>query len=408
MKRRVVVTGLGAVTPVGSTAKETWSAFKQGVCGIAPITLYDTSNQAAKLAAEVTMDIAEHINTKEMRRTDRYAQFAIIAAREAMADSGLTADNCDLSRVDVIVSSGIGGMESTAQEYDRGLQRGFDRISPFYIPMTIANIAAGKIAIEHGLKGDCSCVVTACASSAHALGEAMRHIRHGYADAAVCGGSEATIIPLGMGGFTAMQALHTGVNPERASIPFDKERSGFVMGEGAGVVVLEEYEHARARGAHIYAEIAGFGASCDAYHITAPDPEGSGAISAMRRVLEDADVSAGEVDYLNAHGTSTPLNDKSEALAVHTVFGASATVPVSSTKSMTGHLLGAAGAVEAMACIMAIHDSYIPPTINYCVPDPECALDVVPNKGREAQVKLALSNSLGFGGHNASLAFKSV
>ncbi len=405
MKRRVVITGMGAVTPLGNTARETGEALKSGVLGIGPITLYDNSVQAARLAGEVKIDISQHISTKEQRRTDRFTQLALIAAREAVLDSGLTADNCDLKRTDVIVASGIGGMESTSNEYDRGLERGFDRISPFYIPMTIANIAAGRIAIEHGFKGDCSCIITACASSSHALGEAMRHIRHGYADAAVCGGSEATIVPLGVGGFTSMQALHLGSDPTRASIPFDAERSGFVMGEGAGMLVLEEYEHARARGAHIYAELAGFGASCDAYHITAPDPEGSGAVESMRRALTDAGLSTADISYINAHGTSTPLNDKSEASAIQQLFGRETAIPVSSTKSMTGHLLGAAGAVEALACVVAIRDSFLPPTINYRMPDPECALDVVPNVGRATEVQAALSNSLGFGGHNASLVF---
>lgn len=408
MIRRVVVTGLGAVTPVGATAKATWSAFKQGVSGIAPITSYDTSAQSVHLAAEVKLDLAQHINAKELRRTDRFTQLALIAAREAVLDSGLTPQNSDPARTDVIVSSGIGGMKTTSVEYERGLDRGFDRISPFYIPMTIANIAAGKIAIEHGFKGDCSCVVTACASSSHAIGEAMRHIRHGYADAAVCGGSEATIVPFGMGGFTAMQALHVGDDPLRASIPFDAERSGFVMGEGAAIIVLEEYEHALARGAHIYAEVAGFGASCDAHHITAPQPDGSGAVAAMSRAILDAGLGIDDIGYINAHGTSTPLNDKSEALAIHTLFGVNTTVPVSSTKSMTGHLLGAAGAAEAIACVMSVKEGFIPPTINYRVPDPECALDVVPNEGRTTQVRAALSNSLGFGGHNATLAIKSL
>lgn len=405
MKRRVVITGLGAITPLGKTAQETWGSLKNGVSGIAPLVAYDSSDSAAKLAAEVRVDLSPYMDKKAFRRTDRFTQLALIAAREAIKDSGLSAKKSDASRIDVIVSSGIGGMASTTQEYERGLKRGFDRISPFYIPMTIANIAAGQIAIEHGLKGDCSCIVTACASSAHAIGEALRHIRHGYADAAVCGGSEAVVIPLGMGGFTSMQALHSGDDPLRASIPFDAERSGFVLGEGAGILVLEEYEHARARGVPIYAELAGFGAACDAFHITAPDPEGRGALASMRLALEDAELSTGDIDYLNAHGTSTPLNDKSEALAIHTLFGEDTILPVSSTKSMTGHMLGAAGAVEALACVMALRDSFLPPTINYRVPDPECALDVVPNEGRAAKIKAVLSNSLGFGGHNATLAF---
>jgi len=408
MTRRVVVTGIGALTSLGASAPEFWDAVKQSTCGIAPIRAYDASLQSAHLAAEVNYDVAESLSPSELRKMDRFTQFAVIAAREAVADSGLDAQSFDMNRVDVLVSSGIGGLASTVREYDRGMKRGFDKISPFYIPMTIANIASGHIAIEHGLQGDCSCIVTACASSTHALGEAMRHIRYGYADAVVCGGSEATIIPLAMGGFTSMQALHIGDDPLRASIPFDAERSGFIMGEGAGMLVLEEYEHAKARGVHIYAEVAGFGATCDAYHVTAPLPEGTGGIGSMTRAIEDAGLSASDIDYINAHGTSTPLNDKSEALAIHQVFGREAAIPVSSTKSMTGHLLGAAGAVEAIVCVLALRDGWLPATINYRVFDPECDLDVVPNQGRNASLDTALSNSLGFGGHNATLAFRRI
>ncbi|MDR2492870.1 MAG: beta-ketoacyl-ACP synthase II [Coriobacteriales bacterium] len=415
MNRRVVVTGIGAVTPLGMTAEQTWESMRQAVCGIAAVSSYDASAQATCLAAEVKGDLAEHLAASDMRKMDRFAQLAVVAAREAIADSGLLACSAagdaasdaaaGAARIDVVVSSGIGGMATTVREHVRGTERGFDRISPYYIPMTIANIAAGRIAIEHGLKGDCSCIVTACASSAHALGEAMRHVRHGYADAVVCGGSEATVIPLAMGGFTSMQALHVGADVLRASIPFDAQRSGFVLGEGAGIVVLEEYQHARARGAHIYAELCGFGATCDAYHITAPDPEGTGAINSMRRALADAGLAPGDIGYINAHGTSTQLNDKSEATAIHAVFNNGSLPPVSSTKSMTGHLLGAAGAVEAIACVRALEDRFLPPTINYRVPDPACDLDVVPNEGRDASFDAVLSNSLGFGGHNASLVF---
>jgi 3-oxoacyl-[acyl-carrier-protein] synthase II len=424
MKRRVVVTGMGAITPLGETAQSTWNAMCKGSCGIATIDSFDTSGHAAKLAAEVKFDISTALSAADARKMDRFTQLAVIAAREAVADSGLALSDAgephtvhisdkqecgglavNRERVDVIVSSGIGGMATTVREYQRGLERGFDRISPFYIPMTIANIAAGRIAIEHGFKGDCSCIVTACASSAHALGEAMRHIRHGYADAVVCGGAEATVIPLAIGGFTSMQALHTGSDVGRASIPFDAERSGFVMGEGAGMLVLEAYEHASARGARIYAELVGFGAACDAYHITAPEPDGSGAIRAMRLALDDAGLPTSGIGYINAHGTSTPLNDKSEVLAIHSLFGRDGAPPVSSTKSMTGHLLGAAGAVESLACVMALTDGFIPPTINYRVPDPECDIDVVPNQGRQVELGYVMTNSLGFGGHNASLVF---
>jgi len=408
MMRRVVITGIGAVTPIGNTAPSFWEGIQAGRCGIAAITAYDTEAMAAKLAAEVKLDIGSVLAPAEMRKMDRFTQLAVIAAREAVADSGIGAETVDLTRTDCLVASGIGGMATTVREYQRGTDRGFDRISPFYIPMTIANIAGGTIAIEHGLKGDCSCIVTACASSTHAIGEAMRHIRHGYADAVVCGGTEATVIPLAMGGFTSMQALHTGTDLNRASIPFDAQRSGFVLGEGAGIVVLEEYEQARARGAKIYAEVAGFGASCDAFHMTAPDGSGQGAINSMSRAVADAQLSTGDISYINAHGTSTPLNDRTETKAIHSVFGENAGIPVSSTKSMTGHLLGAAGAVEAIACTLALQKGFIPPTINYRDFDPDCNLDVVPNTGRSAELKAALSNSLGFGGHNASLVFSRV
>ena len=408
MTQRVVVTGIGAITPLGATAPEFWEAAQRGVCGIAPIHSYDASVQEAHLAAEVSYDLAQKLSASEMRKMDRFTQLAVIAAREAIEDSGINAQNTDLNRTDVLVSSGIGGMSSTVREYERGLVRGFDKISPFYIPMTIANMAAARIAIEHGLRGDCSCIITACSSSAHAIGEAMRHIRHGYSDVVVCGGSEATVIPLGMGGFTSMQALHIGDDISRASIPFDAERSGFVMGEGAGILVLESYEHAIARHARIYAEVAGFGATCDAYHITAPDPDGLGAIRSMEAALRDAQLSKSDIGYINAHGTSTPLNDKGEVLAIHTVFGRAGTPPVSSTKSMTGHLLGAAGVIEALVCVLALQDGFLPPTINYRVPDPECDIDVIPNEGRKASITAALSNSLGFGGHNSTLAFTRI
>ncbi|MDR0888269.1 MAG: beta-ketoacyl-ACP synthase II [Coriobacteriales bacterium] len=408
MQRKVVVTGLGAVTPIGNTAKDFWSGIKSGKLGIAPLS-YDRGDQKASLAAECDIDFTELIPKADLRKMDRFTQLAVVAANEACADANLDAEpgagGVDKDRVDTIVASGIGGMSTTTREYERGCKRGFDKISPFYIPMTISNMAAGRIAIYHGFHGDCSCLVTACASSTHAIGEAMRHIRHGYADVAVAGGAEAAVIPLAMGGFTSMQALHIGDDPTRASIPFDAERSGFILGEGAGMVVLEEEEHAKARGARIYAELAGFGASCDAYHITAPDPEARGAVEAMRRAIADAELAPDDISYINAHGTSTPLNDKCETLAIHEVFGQDAP-PTSSTKSMTGHLLGAAGAIETIASVLACYDSYMPATINYKVPDPECDLDVIPNEGRNVPVDAAMSNSLGFGGHNATLVVK--
>jgi 3-oxoacyl-[acyl-carrier-protein] synthase II len=438
-QRRVAITGLGAITPLGFTAQDSWEAIRRGDCGIAPITAYNTDGMAAKLAAEVRADLRGVVTPAEMRKMDRFTLLALIAAREAYADSGINASNTDLERVDVLVGSGIGGLGTTVHEYERGQKRGFDRVSPFFIPTTIANMAAGRVAIELGLKGDSSCTVTACSSSAHALGEASRHIRHGYADAVLAGGAEACVIPLAIGGFTSLQALHTGSVVERASIPFDAERSGFVLGEGAGMLILEEWEHARQRGAHIYAELTGFGATCDAHHITAPDPEGSGAIRAMTRALADAGLAPKDIGYINAHGTSTLANDTCEVKAVKAVFGADGAggdsgtsggngisgangshrgsganvgceangsrgiPPLSSTTSMTGHLLGAAGAVEALFCTQVVREGFIPATINYRVPDPTCNLDVVACEGRVQPVTHALSNSLGFGGHNASL-----
>jgi 3-oxoacyl-[acyl-carrier-protein] synthase II len=403
IRKRVAITGMGAITPLGNTARASWEAIKRGDNGVAEIMAYDTSNQVAKLAAEVRTDLSEAVTPAEARKMDRFTLLALIAAREAFADSGITASNTNLDRTDVLIGSGIGGLSTTVRELERAQKRGFDRTSPFFIPMTIANMAAGRVAIDLGLTGDSLCTVTACSSSTHALGEALRHIRHGYADAVLAGGAEACVIPLAMGGFTSMQALHTGSLVERASIPFDAERSGFVLGEGAGMLMLEEWKHAHDRGATIYAELSGFGAACDAYHITAPDPEGSGAIRAMNKALEDARLVPDNIGYINAHGTSTPLNDRGEVRAVKAVFGPNCTVPVSSTKSMTGHLLGAAGAVEALICACAVRESFIPPTINYRVPDPECDLDVVPNEGRELAFEHAMSNSLGFGGHNATL-----
>jgi 3-oxoacyl-[acyl-carrier-protein] synthase II len=395
---------VGAITPLGATAQATWEAVRRGDCGIAPIRSYDTEGQAAKLAGEVGPDATTTVTPAEARKMDRFTLLALIAAREAFADSGITAANTALDRVDVLIGSGIGGLATTVREIDRAHSRGFDRVSPFFIPTTIANMAAGRVAIDLGLKGDSSCTVTACSSGAHALGEALRHIRHGYADVVLAGGAEACVIPLAMGGFTSMQALHTGTVVERASIPFDAERSGFVLGEGAGALILEDWEHAHRRGAPIYAELSGFGAACDAYHMTAPDPAGSGAIRAMTRAIADAGLEPTDIGYINAHGTSTPLNDKGEVLAIKAVFeGSGSCPPVSSTKSMTGHLLGAAGAVEALICAFAVRDGFIPATINHRVPDPACDLDVVPNVGRETPVTHAMSNSLGFGGHNATL-----
>jgi 3-oxoacyl-[acyl-carrier-protein] synthase II len=405
-RRRVVITGLGAVTPIGLTVDESWQAVKGGVCGIGPITQYDPSAQKVQLAAEVKgFDPAERVGKQESKRMGRFTQFAVAAAREAV--SGFQIGDTDPSRCGVILSSGIGGLEITEREHSRGLERGFDRVSPFYIPTGICNMAAGQIAIEHGFQGMCSCPVTACAGGTNAVGDAFHYIRDGYADVMLCGGAEAAITPLAIGGFTSMKALSQAEDPNRASIPFDKERSGFVMGEGAGVLLLETLEHALARGAEIYAEIVGYGATCDAYHMTAPRPDGSGGAKAMALALADGGAAGEEVGYINAHGTSTHLNDAGETAAIKTVFGDHAyKLAVSSTKSMTGHMLGAAGAVEAIFTALALRDGFLPATINYQVPDEECDLDIVPNVGRSADIRYALSNSLGFGGHNGSLLFK--
>ena len=408
MKRKVVITGMGAVTPIGNTAADSWAAARQGVCGIAPITHYDTSAQKAKLAGEVKdLDPSLWVDKREMRKMDRVTQLAMVAAAQAMADSGLNMENEDAARCGVIVSSGIGGLSTIESEHSRGLEKGFDRVSPHFIPMVITNMSAGHIAIRYGFKGMCSCPVTACAGGTNAVGDAFHYIRDGYADVMLCGGTEASITPLGIGGFTSLKALHTGTDPLRASIPFDAERSGFVMGEGAGILILEEYEHAKARGAKIYAELAGYAANCDAHHITAPAPGGEGAARCMTLAMADAGVAPQEVGYINAHGTSTPMNDSCETAAIKAAFGAQAgKLAVSSTKSMTGHLLGASGAVEAIFTALAVRDDFVPATIGYKVADPACDLDIVPNNGREMHLTAALSNSLGFGGHNACLVFK--
>ena len=406
-KRRVVITGLGAVTPLGHTAQVSFAAARQGACGVDKITAFDVSAHKVKLAAEVkNLRVEEHLDKKEARKLDRFTQFALIAAQEAMQDSGLKLEQEDRARIGVSVSSGIGGLSAIEREHSKGLDHSFDRVSPFFIPMSIGNMAAGHIAITYGLQGMCTCPVTACAGGTNAVGDSFRQVRDGYADVMVCGGAEASITPLGIGGFTSMKALCESQNPNRASIPFDKERNGFVMGEGAGILVLEEYEHAVKRGAKIYCELLGYGSNCDAYHITAPLPDGSGAANCMRLAMADADVKPEDVVYLNAHGTSTQLNDRAEIGAVKQVFGpAAAKLQISSTKSMVGHMLGASGAVEAVFTALTVHEGVILPTINYQVPDPDCDLDIVPNQAREVAVTVAMSNSFGFGGHNASLIF---
>lgn len=407
-KRRVVITGMGAVTPLGLTLEESWAAVKADTCGIGPITQYDTTNQKVKLAGEVRgFNPEQYIDKREVRKTDRFVQFALASAALAMEHSGLVMENEDAQRCGVVFASGIGGFSTVQNECLKGNENGYDRVSPYFIPMAISNMAAGNIAIRFGFHGMCTCPVTACASGTNAVGDAFRQIRDGYADVILAGGSEATITSLAVGGFTSLHALHTGSDPKRASIPFDKERSGFVMGEGAAALVLEEYEHAKARGANILAEVVGYGCTCDAHHITAPLPDGSGAAGAMTQALADAGVNAASVDYINAHGTSTAMNDAGETAAVKLAFGEHAKeLAISSTKSMTGHLLGASGAVEAAFTAMALHDGFIPATLGYQVPDEACDLDVVPNHGREASIRYAMSNSLGFGGHNASILLK--
>lgn len=407
-RRRVVITGLGAVTPLGLTAPDSWQAVRKGICGIAPITRYSAAGKKVTLAAEVKgFDPGAYFSPQAAKHMGLFSQFALAAAKEALEDAGMPPPAEDPGRCGVIVSSGIGGQAITESECLKGAERNWDRVSPYYIPTAISNMAAGQIAIYAGFQGMCSCPVTACAGGTNAVGDAFRYIRDGYADVMLAGGTEASITPLSAGGFTSMRALSQSQDPNRASIPFDKERSGFVMGEGAGILLLEELEHALARGAGIYGEIAGYGASCDAYHMTAPRPDGSGGARAMAMALADGCVSPEEVDYINAHGTSTPLNDAGETAAVKQVFGSRAgRLPVSSTKSMTGHMLGAAGAVEAIFTVLALRDGFAPATINYRVPDEACDLDVVPNQGREAPLRCALSNSLGFGGHNACILLK--
>ena len=406
-KRRVVITGLGTVNPLGNNTADSWAAAKAGKCGIGPITQFDTTDFKCKLAGEVKgFDPETIVDKKDARKMARFTVLALAAAAEAVADSGLDTE-AEAKQIGVILSSGIGGLPTIEEQHTRGEEKGMEKVSPYFVPMSIANMAAAQVAIRFGLKGMCTCPVTACAGGTNAVGDAFHYIRDGYADVMLCGGTESAVTPLAIGAFTSMKALTQNPDPKRASIPFDAERSGFVLGEGAAILLLEELEHAKARGARILAEVVGYGATCDAYHMTAPRPDGSGAAKAMEMALADGGAKPEDVDYINAHGTSTPLNDAGETAAVKTVFGDHAyKLAISSTKSMTGHMLGAAGAVEAMFCAMALHDGYLPATINYQVPDPACDLDVVPGHGRSADVRYAMSNSLGFGGHNGSLLFK--
>lgn len=411
-EKRVVVTGIGAITPIGNTANEMWEGIKNKKCGINEITLFDTTNFKTKLDAEVkNYDPLDYFDMKQAKRLDRSSQFAIIAAREAMKDSEITEENSDFNRIGIYVSSGIAGLSTIEKECYIDFEKGNRRVSPLFIPMAIANMPAGNVAIDLKLKGESMSILTACSSATHAIGEAYKTIKLGQEDIIFAGGTEAAICNIGIAGFENMKALSSETNKQRASIPFDKERSGFVMGEGAGVLVIEELEHALKRNAKIYGEIIGFGSTTDAFHITSPDPTGEGATNAMRRAIKDAKIEPKDIEYINAHGTSTHLNDSTETLAIKNVFKKELdrdinSILVSSTKGNTGHLLGAAGGVEAIITLKALEDEIIPPTINYKVKDEECDLNIVPNEPINKKIKIAMSNSLGFGGHNASIIMK--
>lgn len=408
--RRVVVTGIGAVTPLGNNATDTWEGMKNGKNCIAPITLFDTEKFKAKLAAEVKdFDPGEYLEVNDVLRTDRYTKFAVAAAQQAVDESGIEG-SVEPERFAVIFGTGIGGIGTFEAEHTKLMEKGPRRVSPLFVPMMISNMAAGMIAIRHDCRGSAMPAVTACASGSNAIGEAMRLVRHGYADAVITGGAEAAITPSAIAGFVNMQALSSSEDPDAASLPFDKRRSGFVIGEGAVSLVLEEYEHAKKRGVKIYGEVCGYGSTCDAHHITAPHPEARGGAQAMKDAMKEAGYSQEDIVYVNAHGTGTPMNDKVETAAIKTALGEdnAKNAFISSTKSMTGHMLGAAGAIEALACLLALNEGVIPPTINLNEQDEACDLNYVPNKAAKAAVTLALSNSLGFGGHNACLAFRKV
>ena len=408
---RVVVTGLGAVTPIGNDVPSYWEGLSTGKNGVAPITLFDAARHACRFAAEVKgFDPRGFIEPKEAKRWDRFCQFAVVAAKQAVAHAGLTIDASNANRVGTAIGSGVGGLLMMETQAHVLAERGPDRVSPFCVPMMIPNMATGLTAIALGAKGPSSAVATACAAGSNAIGDAYRLIQMGLADAMVCGGAESAITPLGVAGFASAKALSfRNDDPATASRPFDAERNGFVIGEGAGVLVLESLEHARARGAEILAEVVGYGMTCDAHHITSPSPGGIGGAEAMRLALADARIEAAAVDYVNAHGTSTQANDSNETAAIKSALGARAyEIPVSSTKSMTGHLLGGSGGIEAVAAVLAIGHNLVPPTINYQNPDPACDLDVVPNQAREQTLNVVLSNSFGFGGHNVCLAFRRI
>ena len=408
--RRVVVTGIGAITPLGNNVADTWEGMKNGKNGIAPITLFDREKFKSKLGAEVKgFDPKEYLEVNDVLRTDRYAQFAVAAAQQAVDESGVEG-TVDPERFAVIFGTGIGGINTFENEHTKLMEKGPRRVSPLFVPMMIGNMAAGMIAIRHDCRGSAMPAVTACASGSNAIGEAMRLVRHGYADAVITGGAEAAIVPSAVAGFVNMQALSTSENPDEASLPFDKRRGGFVIGEGAVALVLEEYEHAKARGAKIYGEVCGYGSTCDAHHITAPHPDARGGAQAMMDAMKEAGYTDTDTVYVNAHGTGTPMNDVIETAAIKKALGEdnAKKAYVSSTKSMTGHMLGAAGAIEALACLFALNEGVIPPTIHLDEQDENCDLNCVPNTAVEADITLALSNSLGFGGHNACLAFRKV
>lgn len=411
MKKRVVVTGLGMITPLGTGTEKSWQGLIAGQSGISAIDAFDASQFDSKIAGQVRdFEPADFMPAKEIKKMDRFIHFSLAASDMAMQDAKLQVSPADAHHVGVLVGSGIGGLAAIEKYHKILLEKGPSRITPFFIPMVIINLTSGQVAMRFGCKGPNLSVVTACATGTHAIGEAARIIQRGDAKAMIAGGTEAVVTPLTIGGFAAMKALSTcNDQPQKASRPFDARRDGFVMGEGAGIVVLEELEYAKARGAKIYAELIGYGTSGDAYHISSPSPDGEGAISCMRNCLQDAGIQPQEVDYINAHGTSTPINDSLETMAIHQVFGQHASkVAISSTKSMTGHLLGAAGGVEAVICLLAMERGIIPPTINYEHPDPACDLDYVPNQARKQEVKVSLSNSFGFGGTNATLAFRKL
>lgn len=409
MNKRVVITGIGCVTPIGIGKEDFWSSIKDGVCGIDKITRFDASEYATQIAAEVNdFNVEDFISKKEAKRMDRFVQYAVASSKLAVEDSKIDLDQVDKNKFGVIIGSGIGGMETFESQHVKLMEKGPNKVSPFLVPMMITNMASGQVSIAFGAKGPNTTVVTACASSTHAIGDAFKTIQRGDANMMLTGGTEAAITPLTIAGFCSMKAMsRRNDDPKTASRPFDKDREGFVMGEGSGMLLIEDLDHAIARGAKIYAEIVGYGATADAYHITAPAEGGEGGARAIQMAIDDGNIPKEEVDYINAHGTSTPYNDKFESMAIKTVFEENAkNLAVSSTKAMTGHLLGAAGAVEAIVCALSIQDQYIPGTMNMQNQDPELDLDYVPNKGREGQVRYALSNSLGFGGHNGTIALK--